>query len=191
MTRYAEGHKEQTRAHIVDVAAKLLLEKGFDGIGIDAIMKEAGLTRGGFYGHFESKEDLETTVFARVMEATRARLFSGDAQRSEKALERVVEMYLSEKHRDSFEHGCGIPALSADVARRSDNVKKAYEAELLLLVAALEARLPSSKKGELAPFDRALALVALLAGGIAVARAVKDKALSARILAACRRFALR
>src|ERR1044071_4953550 len=147
MTRYAEGHKEQTRAHIVDVASRLLLEKGFDGIGIDAIMKEAGLTRGGFYGHFESKAALESAVFSHVMELTRARLFSGDAQRSEKSLERIVAMYLSDKHRDSFEHGCGIPALSADVARRDDDVKKTYEGELLLLVAALEARLPSSKKG--------------------------------------------
>ena len=189
--RYAKDQKEQTRARILAAATRLLLHRGFEGAGIEPIMAAAKLTRGGFYGHFASKEALESATLSRIMEVTRARLFAAaPAERSGGALRNIVDAYLSETHRDHVEEGCALPTLSADVARRTPDTRKTYEAELLLVVAELEARVDDDD-GEMPSFDRALALVALLAGGVALARAVRNKALSARILAACRRFALR
>ena len=188
MTRYPESHKQETRARIVAVASGVALTQGFSA-GIDRIMKAAGLTRGGFYAHFRSKAELEDAVIAQAMDNTRAWLLSrSPEERSGKALRAIVDVYLSERHRDEPENGCPLPALSADVARADDDTRDTYTSRLLLWASAVEARLPAGKTPS---FDRALAIVALLAGGVALARAVREPALSKRILDVCKRAALR
>jgi TetR/AcrR family transcriptional regulator, transcriptional repressor for nem operon len=182
MARYPAEQKEQTHKKILAVASAIALTEGF-AAGIDRIMKAAGLTRGGFYAHFASKADLEAELIGLTLDETRETLCDA-APEGKGALHKLVNMYLSERHRDAREDSCPLPALSADVARADDKTRDVYEGRLLLFAAELEARLPHGG------LDRALAAAATLAGGIALARAVRDPALSLRILKACRKAIL-
>src|SRR5215468_1063582 len=113
------------REKIVDVASRLFREKGFDGIGVADLMKEAGLTHGGFYGHFDSREALVIEAFAYAMDRSMDhwRKISGEVA-PEKRLTLIAEAYLSALHRDDPGHGCSIPALGAEIARESLKTRK-------------------------------------------------------------------
>jgi AcrR family transcriptional regulator len=186
MTRYPADQREQTKKKILTVASAIALTEGFAS-GIDRIMKAAGLTRGGFYAHFRSKAELESEVIASSFDDTRETLCAAaPEERTGASFAKLVSTYLSERHRDSGAESCPLPSLSADVARADDKTRSTYEARLLLFVAALEARMPPGE----ASVDRALFTAAALAGGIALARAVRDPALSRRILHACKKHVL-
>src|SRR6478752_6852590 len=113
------------RERIVDVASRLFREKGFDGIGVADVMKEAGLTHGGFYGHFGSKEDLMAEAASLAIResrerwARRARAAGGDA------LEALASLYLTPRHRDDPGHGCAAAALATDASRQGFGVRRA------------------------------------------------------------------
>ena len=115
----------QTRERILDAAAQLFRERGFGGIGVADLMKAAGLTHGGFYGHFESKEDL----MAQVCEHGWARsktLFGKVAQRApDGALGEIARVYLSPRHRDDPGAGCFMAALASEASRQGAPVRKA------------------------------------------------------------------
>src|SRR5438270_11231178 len=106
----------ENRARIVETAARLFREKGFDGIGLNAIMKEAGLTHGGFYGHFSSKEDLAAEAVARAVERG-----TGWQSRYTNVADFVSD-YLSESHFTDRTNGCVLAALGGDVARRGEGM---------------------------------------------------------------------
>jgi TetR/AcrR family transcriptional regulator, transcriptional repressor for nem operon len=183
--RYPAGHKEQTRAKILRAAGKVFRRHGYHGSGVDRIMQKAGLTAGGFYAHFRSKEAL----LAEVMRPAKAeagvpldRDLEGVAGRAR--LETFVASYLSQSHLRRVEGGCPLPALVSEVARTSRPVKASFEAIVRDLVAQLR-----GPGGERFSEDRALAIVALCVGGLGLARSVQHKALGARILTACRHLA--
>src|SRR6266850_4308864 len=102
----------ETRARIVETASRLFREKGFDGVGLDAIMKEADLTHGGFYGHFTSKEDLATEAVARALEQ------GAELQSRYTNVADFVSYYLSESHFADRANGCVLAALGGDMARQ-------------------------------------------------------------------------
>src|SRR5258707_6200213 len=115
----------ENRERIVEAAARLFREQGFDGVGVDAIMKEAGLTHGGFYGHFASKEELATEAITRAF-----------AQGSEKLghcsdLGGLVNAYLSDAHCADRSEGCALAALSADIAREGKGVRHALTEDVV------------------------------------------------------------
>src|SRR3954464_11004723 len=118
--RYSKEHKQETHAKIVKKAAVLLREKGAHGIGVADLMKEAGLTHGGFYAHFESREALVVEAFAYAIDRSvagwRKQL---DELPPQKRLATLIDGYLSADHRDDVGHGCAIPALGAEIARES------------------------------------------------------------------------
>jgi TetR/AcrR family transcriptional repressor of nem operon len=183
--RYPAGHKEQTRAKILRAAGKVFRRLGYHAAGVDKVMEEAGLTAGGFYAHFGSKEELLAEVLTPAAAEARVPLdqdLDGAAGRAR--LEAFVESYLSQSHLQRTDNGCPLPALVSEVARTSGPVKASFEAIVRDLVARLR-----GPAGEGLSEDRALAIVALCVGGLGVARSVRDEALGERILAACRELA--
>lgn len=183
--RYAAGHKEQTRAKILEAAGRVFRREGYHAAGVDKVMEEAGLTAGGFYAHFASKEAL----FTEVLESTAVDLGSAPdsdsrAMTGRPALEAFIERYLNSKHLRNVEGGCPLPALAAEVARADGPVKASFEAITVGLADRLKGQV-----NEAVSEDRILAILALCVGGLGVARAVQDQALGERILASCRDLA--
>jgi TetR/AcrR family transcriptional repressor of nem operon len=188
--RYGEEHKAKTRQKILTAAARLFREFGYDGVGVDAIMAEAGLTAGGFYAHFPSKRALFDEALATALAASNATQPAAKSTGADEAgqLRLTIKSYLSRQHRDQIADGCPLPALTPDAARGGEASRENYERQLLQYVKRLEALLPA---GAAARRDIALALMAQLVGGLMLARAVKDERLSDRILKACRQAALK
>ena len=183
--RYAPGHKQETRDRILRAAGKVFLREGYHAAGVDKVMEEAGLTAGGFYSHFESKEALlaEMLAPAAAVAAKPRDEEMGDVRVKDWA-ESFFDRYLCTRHVARPEDGCPLPALVSEVARSGDPVKASFEA----IVRDLAARM-KEHAGEGVSEDRTLAIIVLCVGGIGVARAIRDEALGQRILAACRELA--
>ncbi len=178
--RFPTDQKAKTRERILDAAATVFRRQGFAGGGVDAVMKEAGLTAGAFYAHFLSKDALfaETIVHALRKSA----LYTGphlDGLSGAEWVAAVVGRYLSPKHRERPESGCPLPPLLSEVARGPESAKAGFEGELRAAAELIARHLPDSGDG-------ALAILALMVGGMVLARGVADRELSDRILAACR-----
>src|ERR1700693_5157446 len=129
--RYSREHKLATHARIVKKASVRLREKGAHGIGVADLMKDAGLTHGGFYAHFDSREALVIEAFAHAMERSidRGRKLA-EQTAPHKRLAAIVDSYLPPVHRDDPGHGCAIPTLGAEIARESPRTRKAFAAKL-------------------------------------------------------------
>ena len=170
----------QNRDRIVEVAAQLFRERGFDGIGIADLMKEAGLTHGGFYGHFSSKEDLIAQASAHALTGSLA-VWSKLADRaSGDPLSAIAGVYLTSRHRDNPGTGCLLAALGPDVSRQAPAVRRAvtdYVGSACDLLAKLVPR-----KSKAAIRQKAITTYATLVGAMVLARAVDDRALSQEIL---------
>jgi TetR/AcrR family transcriptional repressor of nem operon len=172
----------ESRERILAVAAKLFREKGFDGIGLADIMKAAGLTHGGFYRHFASKDDLEAQATGVALATTTtdwSRLVEGAAAQP---LAEFVGQYLSAEHRDDPGNGCALAALGADVARQDKRVRSAFTAGLEPFLELLSDIIPGRSRA--VRRRKAIATTAAMIGALILARAVDDPALSDEILAA-------
>lgn len=174
----------ENRERILDVAGTLFREKGFDGIGIADIMKAAGMTHGGFYRHFESKDDLidQASQKALARGAGYWERTIGDDDNPHAALTRLLQMYLSEAHRDASGKGCSLAALGADAARQNGSVRKTFAHGMELLVDKLTALLPGRTRA--VRRRKALASFSQMMGALILSRAVDDPALSKEILSA-------
>jgi TetR/AcrR family transcriptional regulator, transcriptional repressor for nem operon len=172
---------EQAVAHrekILEVAGALFRERGFDGIGVADIMKSAGLTHGGFYGHFASKDDLAAETTARVLAREGwLQTLTGNLSPS---FGDVVRSYLTPRHRDDAGHGCLLAALGSDVARQPRSVRRAFTEGCRLRLEALQKLLPG--RSAAARRERAVATMAGLVGALVLSRAVDDPKLSTEIL---------
>ncbi|GAC1344433.1 MAG: TetR/AcrR family transcriptional regulator [Myxococcales bacterium] len=186
--RYRPEHKRETRAQILGAAGVLLRRAGVSGASVERVMSRAGLTVGGFYGHFASKRALVGEALRSLFARQRARWLEGlPAAQGEAWLEAFVRRYLSRPHRDHAAQGCPVPAVLSEIARAGAPARRALEEELELLSAGIAARLGGPP---LAARARAQATLALCFGGLSLARAVHDRALSDEILRACRGAAL-
>jgi TetR/AcrR family transcriptional regulator, transcriptional repressor for nem operon len=129
--RYSREHKLETHARIVKKASVRLREKGAHGIGVADLMKDAGLTHGGFYAHFDSREALVIEAFAHAMDRSTERWRKlGEQTAPEKRLATIVNSYLTTVHRDDPGHGCAVPTLGAEIARESPKTRKAFAGKL-------------------------------------------------------------
>jgi|HigsolmetaAR202D_1030399.scaffolds.fasta_scaffold00363_22 TetR/AcrR family transcriptional repressor of nem operon len=187
--RYSKEHKNYTRSRIIEAAGRTFRKQGYIGAGIDGIMQAAGLSHGGFYAHFRSKDELLAEAIRVSMQRMRQHWFSGLEKLSGlEWLRELVERYLSQQHRDEPELGCMMPPLVSELARAAELPRAGFEATLCELVDQVAAKLPDD--GPLTPRERALATMALNVGAMALARAVNDKELSSEILAASKKLAL-
>src|ERR1700716_3246178 len=141
--RYSKEHKQETHARVVKKASVRLREKGAHGIGVADLMKEAGLTHGGFYAHFDSREALVIEAFGYAMDRSMEHWRKqSDQVAPEKQLTQIVETYLSTVHRDNPGHGCSIPALGAEIARESPKTRRAFAAKLDQMIEMSAAQVP-------------------------------------------------
>jgi TetR/AcrR family transcriptional repressor of nem operon len=186
--RYAKGHKQATRDRIVDAAAIRFRREGIEAVGVASLMGEIGLTQGGFYNHFDSKDDLARETLVETLAATRRRMQDAIAGKPD-GLAAAVNYYLRAEHRDEPGHGCAAAALAVDVSRGSKAMKSAFTAELRETIALLAELLPASMKPKRRR-ETAAAVFASMLGTLVLARAVDDEALSDELLAAGRRAAL-
>jgi AcrR family transcriptional regulator len=177
--RYGKDQKQATRQRIVEAAGRRFKQDGIDGAGVAAVMSDAGLTNGAFYGHFSSKEDLVANVLADQLRAQR---HSFDAQPSDRAgLEAFVRSYLSPQHRDQCADGCPSAALLDEIARRPAATRQVFSDELMGVIDDIASRLDPTDV-EVARTD-ALTLFGLMVGTLQLARALTDRDLSDQLLA--------
>lgn len=182
MVRYSPGHKEKTRNAIIDAAAERIRTGGLDAVGVAGIMAECGLTHGGFYAHFASREALLVAAIERLFDKAVDSVSRTAEKYGDAALSRYVDFYLSPRHRDDLTTGCPIPALAADVSRAGGDVKAAFDAGLDRLTEQLGALMPASGSrggGKKA----ALALLGEMAGVLGLSRALGDGRQSSELLA--------
>jgi TetR/AcrR family transcriptional repressor of nem operon len=178
---HSQADKAESHDRIVGIAARRMREVGVDGISIPDIMRDAGLTHGGFYRHFGSRDQLVAEALDRAMGESKARSVRAIAKRGAKSLETLLESYLHPQHRDEPGKGCAIAAMAADVGRG-----KAGEREILT-------RHLRDSAGDLAALmgpgadDKALGAFATLIGALILSRAVDDPTLSDEILASAGR----
>lgn len=183
--RYSREHKVETHARIVKKASVRLREKGAHGIGVADLMKDAGLTHGGFYAHFDSREALVIEAFADAMDRSTERWRKlAEQTPPDKRLATIVASYLTPLHRDDPGHGCAVPALGAEIARESPKTRKAFAAKLEQMIDMLAEQMP-----ELPPKaarKQAMAAVATMVGTLVLARIAGNGDFSEEILAAGR-----
>jgi TetR/AcrR family transcriptional regulator, transcriptional repressor for nem operon len=175
----------ENRERILDVATKLFRERGIDGIGVADLMEAAGLTHGGFYGHFKSKEDLVAQACARAVQRMRQNWTQIIEQAPGNPLNALAGIYLTPKHRDNVGRGCAMAALGSEIARQGSTVRRAFTDELKPFFDYLS-RIVEGGSSRLRR-QKALATYASLVGALIVSRAVDDSDLSDEILAAVAR----
>ena len=183
--RYDSDHKSETRRRVLKEAAREIRAKGPGGLAVAGVMARAGLTHGGFYAHFESKEALIAAAIETMFESARNRfdLAATDGDPRD-ALLSYVDFYLSPAHRDTREHGCPLPSLSGDLARLDPEARMRFGQG----VAGLTARLAGAlgRHGVADPEQAGASMLNEMVGAVALARAVSDPAQSDSILAAAR-----
>jgi TetR/AcrR family transcriptional repressor of nem operon len=183
--RYSKEHKLETHARIVKKASVRLREKGAHGIGVADLMKDAGLTHGGFYAHFDSREALVVEAFGYAMDRSieRWRQLAGQAVPQDR-LAAIVEAYLSPQHRDNPGHGCAVPALGAEIARESPKTRKAFAAKLDQMITMMAEQF-TAEAGKSAR-QQAMAAMATMMGALVMARVAGSGELSEELLSAGR-----
>ena len=187
--RYSKEHKLETHARIVKKASVRLRERGAHGIGVADLMKEAGLTHGGFYAHFDSREALVVEAFGYAMDRStdRWRQLAGDMPSGDR-LATIVDAYLSPQHRDNPGQGCAVPALGAEIARESPKTRKAFAAKLEQMIGMLTEQIAEAPSK--AARKRAMASLATMMGTLVMARVAGSGEFSEEILAAGREAVL-
>ena len=179
--RYSKEHKFQTHARIVKKASVKLREKGAHGIGVADLMKDAGLTHGGFYAHFDSRDALVIEAFTHAMDRSTAkwRKLSEEAP-VEKRLSKIVNTYLAPVHRDDPGNGCAVPALAAEIARESAKTRRVFSGRMEQLIDMLADQFHGMPRK--AARKEAMAALATMMGSLVMARVAGNSELSDEIL---------
>jgi len=173
---YPEGHKIKVRARIIESAARAFRTNGVRDISVPFIMKGAGLTHGGFYSHFDNKEQLVSETCRYAIRDTIALLRNAaDQAGGEPPIHAVIHYYLSPHHRDQTDIGCILPALSGEISRLSEEVRQAFTEELQRMIDFVS---------ETAEIDHSpgSALLSLMVGSLVLARSVSNPELSDGLL---------
>jgi TetR/AcrR family transcriptional repressor of nem operon len=187
MSRTPNSRKEETHERIVDVAARAIRKHGYAGVGVADVMRQAGLTHGGFYAHFDSRDALLIEALeraARDSAAVVARAAAARRGRNVSALRSLVETYLDDDFLASLESGCPVAALGSDMPRQSKAVRAASVARVEALIAAVRSALARSSR------STAVVVAGTLVGSLQVARALGNNANGRAALAAARKSLL-
>jgi TetR/AcrR family transcriptional repressor of nem operon len=187
--RYSKDHKAETHERIVKNASVRLREGGAASIGVAELMKEAGLTHGGFYAHFASRDALIGEAFAHAMEQTSKRWRKRAEQAPEgKELASIVTGYLTTQHRDDVGNGCALPSLGAEVLRANARTRKAVAAKLEEMIDIVSEQMPA--RTAKAARREAIGALATMMGTLILARMAGASEFSEEILAAGRHCVL-
>ena len=175
--RQSPSRKEATHDRIVEAAARAVRRSGYSGVGVAEIMKEAGLTHGGFYAHFESREGMLAEATDRAGAHGMARLARvAAAAPPDTALEAMLRAYLSSEHVESAESGCAVAALGSEMPRQASRVRRAATRRIKEMIDLVARQSPDW--GQPGAHERALVTMATAVGALVLARAVDDPKLS-------------
>ncbi|UHA75893.1 TetR/AcrR family transcriptional regulator [Paenibacillus sp. 481] len=180
---YPKGHKMKVRNKIVESAAKAFRTHGIHDVSVPFIMKGAGLTHGGFYSHFDNKEQLVAEACRYAISDTIALLQqAADQEKQNPKINTVIDYYLSTYHRDNTEMGCIIPALSGELSRASEEIRQVFTLELERMIAFISnlAEIDTSKGSS---------LMSSMVGSLVLARTVSNPELSGNLLSAGKQYA--
>ncbi len=175
--RYSKEHAEEVRRRLVAEGGRHVKEHGVQGAGVDGIARRVGLSGAALYTHFESKQDFLCTVLREELGASARRFLSADV-----TLEEALARYLSLAHVRNPAVGCALPAITSEVARGGEEVRRAFEAGLAEVVRALGEKLGSQ--------DAAPGVLAAALGAVALARALPDDASALAVLESARTLIL-
>jgi TetR/AcrR family transcriptional repressor of nem operon len=180
--RVSREQADKNREHVIDVASRLFRERGFEGIGVADLMKEAGLTHGGFYGQFRSKEDLKIQASRRALSRNKDRWAKVLAETPSEKLSALARFYLSDAHRDRRGEGCALAALGGDAPRYGPELQAAFKDGIEGYLELLDG-IMSASSGEKRR-DKTIVALSTMVGALVLSRAVGDEALSQKILSA-------
>jgi TetR/AcrR family transcriptional regulator, transcriptional repressor for nem operon len=184
MSRTPNSRKEETHERIVDAAARAIRRNGYEGVGVADVMKEAGLTHGGFYAHFDSRDALLVEALDRAgRESFKAVTRAAElrARKGVSAFRSLVETYLADHHLASLETGCPVAALGCDMPRQSEVVREASAVRVQRLIAAVRSTLPEAARAT------GSVVAGTLVGSLQLARALGDNAEGRAVLSAARK----
>ncbi|WP_224365139.1 TetR/AcrR family transcriptional regulator [Hyalangium versicolor] len=187
--RYGPEHKQSTHARILAAAESLFRKHGFEGASVERVMRAAGLTVGGFYAHFASKEALLSEAIRNFMEQRRVRWTAGlEELHGREWLSHFIRRYLNHQRRDDPVHGCLMPSLLSDLTRASPEVQATYAEQLDALARRIQEHLDD--EGGVTTRQKALATIAMCFGTMTLARATSSQPLSDELLEAARALLL-
>jgi AcrR family transcriptional regulator len=176
MGRSSATDTRKTRGRLIEAAGRAFRLHGFGGVGVDSVAKEAGVTSGAFYTHFSSKGQIFRTAVDQGLEQLRSGIEAARTAGGDNWLHRFATWYLGPERRADLALSCALPTLSLDAARADSETRVAYETQLRGIVRELTAGLAGTRREA-----DAWAILALLAGGMMMAHAVRDPRLAARI----------
>lgn len=174
--RVSRQQAAENRKRVIETASRLFRENGFDGIGLKDLMAGAGLTQGGFYKQFASKDELVAVATRRALESVAERWSTAAAARPDDSLRAVCEFYLSQGHSAERADGCPIVALGSDAARQGPEVKAAFEAGMLGYLDMVTGWLGEGRE------DEAMVVLSTMVGALLLSRIVNDETLAGRFL---------
>lgn len=182
--RVSRIQAEENRQTVINVASQLFRQHGFDGIGLKDLMAGAGMTQGGFYKQFSSKDDLVAQASKRALESAFHRWSEAASARPEDPLGAAMAFYLSAEHCAEIKDGCPIVALGSDAARQGPDVKAFFEAGIKDYLGLVGSWLSGDKEEDEGCQTRAMAILSTMVGAVLLSRAVNDEHLAAQFLEA-------
>lgn len=173
--RYTADQKEESRNRLLDAAGRAFRRQGYGGIGVDGLAKEAGVTSGAFYGHFKSKDAAFEAVAMAGLEQLDAAIATFQADHKADWAERFIDFYIDRRLTCDLDESCALQSLTPDVMRAGSQTRSAFQKILSRIVDRIADRLDDNNPEVSA--GRAVALLALLSGGVTLARSVESEAL--------------
>jgi len=183
---HSQLDKRKTHERIVEIASKRLREKGLEGVGVADLMKEAGLTVGGFYKHFASRDELVAEAMQSAFGAWSAKVRSEGRAPEDVPLQEYAETYLSGQHRDDTAGGCPFAALTADLARGGEKCRSIATDQMKANMRNMQARMKADNASEAR--RKAIITSCLMTGALGLARISNDEALADEILSTVMAF---
>lgn len=183
---HSQLEKQKTHDRIVEIASRRLREKGLEGIGVADLMKEAGLTVGGFYKHFASRDDMVAEAMKLAFGSWEAKVRSQGRAPADIPMAEYSANYLSEVHRDDISGGCPFAALTADLARSGEKCRSLATEQLKTNLGNMTGRMNAADEAEAR--RKAIIVSCLMTGAVGLARIADDEKLSEEILEIVRSF---
>ncbi len=183
--RYKAGHKDETHQRILDIAGKLFRKNGIASVGLASIMKDAGLTNGAFYAHFDSKETLVKEVLGDILDQRDLQIVEG--LKNGASLKQFIYDYLSPFHRDHCESGCPTSAFISELIHHSKSTRTLFTEKTVRIFDRIEQQIQGENSYRA---NLAISIFSLMVGALQLSRAVTDKIVSEKILKAASETAI-
>lgn len=182
MVRYKQDQKEQTRERIITAAGRCFKKSGYSGIGVDGLAKEAGVTSGAFYGHFDSKQSAFVAAIVSGLNQLEVGIRHFQNEYGSKWWSEFAKFYMNQKRTCDLTESCLLQSLTPEIGRSDEAIRGIFETELLKIIKL--ANEGSSQTVDQGVNEKTLVNLAMLIGGVTLARAVKDEKLSNEIACA-------